>query len=461
MLNTVRRNWRHLLSTCSMRMPLTQPSIETRGEPLWLDAVTEVTEVKLSQIRSGSQESTQVKVLRILVDERADAPKLRQFLQNVRESSPHAVLTYGLPTPADVTSISASDEKSFQIFRNFHSFASTVSSLQINWVASYRNGLSRTPTQKPRLQRSNDRWRDIENPGLTVIIPHHQDFRNLCRVLDHLQMQTLSKFEVVVVDNAVESELLLQPQVAEILMRNLALTVVSMVSPDRNLYLSGQARNVGIGLARAAKILFLDSDIVLPAAFLSDVALDLESADVVMAKRHMLTEPASQAPIPVSAIKPDDLYAQDEYWESFNRRTNWDEGEDYWKYACTYCLAVKREVLTRSGHFDGNFTMYGFEDVDLAFRFYKLGMKFTFARSDCYHLYPASRSHNYHLESSKRQNSLRAAALTFFLLRPERLSFVTCQHYFVPTFFKWLASKMLGESLQLRWLESDRDARTG
>jgi hypothetical protein len=154
----------------------------------------------------------------------------------------------------------------------------------------------------------------------------------------------------------------------------------------------------------------------------------------------MLVDDFDAAVTDLDDVRADQTYLEGEYWEGYKKAAAWTDLNEYWKYSCTYCFALKRADFLKVGPFDPHFTMYGFEDVDLGFRLFKQGLRFGFVDATVFHLFPRKEQHNYHIDQMKRVQTLSRSALTFFLLRPERLPFSICQGYFAPTLPMWLMS---------------------
>lgn len=482
-----RRGWRRPKDLLRIRMPLTHPNLETVGAPLWIamdlgpaqsdiqlrqtqrlrqlgiktlcpvawnlpDAVlvadgpeSKIISVRISEINT---ESTQILAalakherpyaVLIHLDQPPDIPTMRRFFGQA--SAQPRLEALALEAPARLNLPSGTE---FEVFRWAHKLALAGEGLRLNWRAIYRFDESVDTLTEHQPARFSTRYESSKSaPEVSLIIPHHRDFCHLRAVLRCIQAQDLGaeNFEVLVIDNGVETALLREPECAELVTEfaDLRLALFSMRSADEKLFLSGHARNVGLTHAQGRVIQFLDSDILLPARFLTELVETMNHADVVIAKRSMLKHGHVPPPDALASLPKQCFYRENDYWEGFKAARQWTDLQDFWKYACTYCLAVKRSHLLQSGPFDPSFTMYGFEDVDLAFRLYKIGARFQFAASNVFHLYPSRDAHNYHIDEQRRAEALRRSSLNFFLKRPERAPFALCQGYFAPTLAEWL-----------------------
>lgn len=467
------RGWRRPQDLLRIRMPLTHPNLETVGAPLWIAKLRDHTrnQVRLQQtprlrnlgIETFEVEPDNLLALRtselntesaqiwatlakqefafsvvIQLDQLPNVAALRRFFVKASGHPELQGFAIEAPTPAELPR-----GAEFEVFRWAHKLALAGDGLRLKWRAIYSfDEQEQTLSEHQPAQFSTRYKNSTHAPEVSVIIPHHRDFSHLRAVLRGLEQQDLGRdnFEVLVIDNGVAAALLRVSQYEALLAEfaGLRLALFSMRSVDEKLFLAGHARNVGLTHAQGRIIQFLDSDILLPAKFLSELVATMNHADVVLAKRSMLKPGQVPPPGALASLPKSAFYRENEYWESFKAARQWTDLQDFWKYACTYCLAVKRSQLLKSGPFEPSFTMYGFEDVDLAFRLFKVGAHFHFATSRVFHLYPSRDAHNYHVDEPRRADALRQSALNFFLKRPESAPFALCQGYFAPTLAEWL-----------------------
>lgn len=87
----------------------------------------------------------------------------------------------------------------------------------------------------------------------------------------------------------------------------------------------------------------------------------------------------------------------------------------FWKYTCTYCLAVRREDFFSVGRFRRAFVSYGFEDTDLGYRLHKKGLRFHLSKLVTLHLTPPTSAMNSGGSDYKRFLALSKTAKIFFL----------------------------------------------
>lgn len=183
---------------------------------------------------------------------------------------------------------------------------------------------------------------------------------------------------------------------------------------------AGIARNAGFSRARGEKIVFCDSDILVPRDILRKIGAALDRSDLVMPQRWQLSEAASRAINEYAGVRfdRDVILSPGAYWETFQTRGLWAEEETPWRWVSTFCLATHRAHLERLGAFRRTFVTYGFEDTELGYRFFKAGLKFELLPVETYHLFqPDSRS-EYANDPRRKARLLRISAERFFRHHP-------------------------------------------
>ncbi|NKY96635.1 glycosyltransferase family 2 protein [Nocardiopsis alborubida] len=226
---------------------------------------------------------------------------------------------------------------------------------------------------------------DTPAAPLSVVIPAHNVAHCLPRVLDALQHQrTAGQVEVIVVDDASTDD---TPRI---------ITGHPRVDLARRLPRragAASARNLGVALASAQTVVFVDADMVLPEHVLADMGARATAEAVLVGFRH--NHPAHLPP-PASGDRPD-LYA--------DHRVSWrppagvplmysgtvveegrvfhplDETEDLWalghgalyydwdlsRMVVTALVGVPRQAVLEVGGFDPRFGQVGWgcEDTHL------------------------------------------------------------------------------------------------
>ncbi|HRO67543.1 MAG TPA: glycosyltransferase [Pseudobdellovibrionaceae bacterium] len=186
---------------------------------------------------------------------------------------------------------------------------------------------------------------------------------------------------------------------------------------------AGIARNIGVRHSRADKIVFCDSDLLVPADFFSLLEPAFASADLIMPRRWQLSEKASRELQNADEVlfDRDTLLGPGAYWETFQTEDRpWALQETPWRWTSTFCLAMSRELFERTGGFKKTFLTYGFEDTELGYRLHRAGARFHLLPVPLYHLHqPESRS-EYGNDPRKKTRLLRRSADRFFRHHPHR-----------------------------------------
>ncbi|PKL76466.1 MAG: hypothetical protein CVV27_10125 [Candidatus Melainabacteria bacterium HGW-Melainabacteria-1] len=225
-------------------------------------------------------------------------------------------------------------------------------------------------------------------PRISVIIPTYNRARNLRHCLESLTWQGEMAFEVIVCDDGSSDDT-----------REVALSFKDRLNlryrwqPDLG-FRAAEARNLGIQLARAKLLVFLDSDLVVPPSFLSAHArahADQGKQKVVVNSFvwRMTSDDSDEIGLPPAAyipkhqalLKPDSRMR----FQLFEREGPIDETY----FLDSNALSIKREDLARIGGFDADFVGWGHEDTELGYRLGNHGFQLRLIRegAESYHLY--------------------------------------------------------------------------
>ena len=168
---------------------------------------------------------------------------------------------------------------------------------------------------------------------------------------------------------------------------------------------------------------FLDSDILTPPDFISDLVEKHKHYDVVQCKRLNLVREKSDASIAYQDVDAvaDTFHTEDGYWEKFYAIKDWPKTPFFWKYTCTYGLSVSAQLFKRVGWIRRGFVFYGFEDVELGYRLARVGARFHLNEMVTYHLFHKNERSEFQNSDYLRQSLLAKTAQIFFLniLEPE------------------------------------------
>ncbi len=275
--------------------------------------------------------------------------------------------------------------------------------------------------EKPIIEKNQN-----PKPEVSVIIPHYESPHFLCNVLKHLQdeFKTSPPFEVIVVDDGSSGEAF--NQISYFAQRHLSILPVRIfmwkenhtLSTGEKLFRAGASRNWGATAAKAKNLFFLDSDMLVPTNIIGEVLKSLEHSDVIQfVRKHIPFHLSSETTSYKELFNSSELYIEESnYWKNLFECKAWSDLLDFWKYTCTYALALKTETFFAVGRIRRNYIQYGFEDTDLGYRLFKSQYEFQLNTSPLLHLTAKpDRSQNY-LFKFQKMNRIRFMARTFYKL---------------------------------------------
>lgn len=264
-------------------------------------------------------------------------------------------------------------------------------------------------------------------PFFSVVIPSRNGAAFLLNVVRHLSLQDfpMENFEVLIVDDGGSDDSLdrirayLGPMGSK-----LSLTYIYVPRSEFPLeqFNAGHCRNRGLRHARGSWILFLDSDMLLPADFLSGLYRQSTKADVIQCPRLHIRPEQSHQGTSLTKLADSDCYIEEPaYWGVFFKTGDWASIPHAWRYTCTYCLAIRKSALDQVGWFRDVFDSYGFEDTELGYRLFKAGKRFLLWPKNTFHLTPPKDKSRYYHSIWRKQILLERTGKVFFLstLDPE------------------------------------------
>tara|TARA_B100000749_G_scaffold28537_1_gene20042 strand:+ start:31181 stop:34144 length:2964 start_codon:yes stop_codon:yes gene_type:complete len=277
---------------------------------------------------------------------------------------------------------------------------------------------------KPEIQFTSPH--SEENKSISVIIPTYNNGPYLKRTLEHLFAQDLDsdRYEVIVVDDgSSDSTLELIEDTFSTYKGNVNFKYIYFPrNRERKMgdsqFRAGISRNLGNKYATGEYVLFLDSDILTPTWFLTDLLKKHEKWDVIQGRRYDLTKDASrvkQVNYESVDLEKDTFVTDKGYWVDFyDKCKDWNELSASWKYVCTHSLSMKREVYEQVGWIKKTFIYYGFEDTDLGFRLVRSGYKLHLNDTKLYHLFHQDERSEFDNSDIKRHEILSKTAQIFY-----------------------------------------------
>lgn len=259
------------------------------------------------------------------------------------------------------------------------------------------------------------------SPQISIIIPTRNYGHFVVNSLRHLCDQSLGKneYEVILVDDQSQDstfqwvKAFVAPQSLQFQFK-----YISHQNSQRGseAFCAGICRNLGLQQARGRIILFLDSDMLVPHDYLEGLLKEMEIHDVIQSPRFHIRPDKSSQWTEVSKLSAKDLYIEEkDYWQPFFESSSWDQISHFWRYTCTYTLAVKRQDLEEVGAFREVFQSYGFEDTELGYRLAKAKKKFYLWKKNVFHLTPPRFKARYAHSIAIKHVLLSKTAKVFFL----------------------------------------------
>lgn len=284
------------------------------------------------------------------------------------------------------------------------------------------------PVHKPLIELRSSAGQDHATRvpiEVSVIIPSYNNRDYLVNTIQHLTRQDLPRrsFEIIVVDDGSDDGTRATIEEWTNQHRD-ELNFKYIYSPrskprkmgDAN-YRAGISRNLGVKNANGRILCFLDSDILTPANFLSDLIEKHRHYDVIQCKRLNLISEKSDAVIRYEDVQPNtDIFSTEgDYWDKFYALRDWSAVPFFWKYTCTYGLSIPAQLFKRVGWIRRGFIFYGFEDVELGYRLARVGARFHLNNMITYHLFHRNERSEFRNSDFLRQSLLAKTAQIFYL----------------------------------------------
>lgn len=264
----------------------------------------------------------------------------------------------------------------------------------------------------------------IFNPLISVIIPTHNNLQFLSNVILHLTKQNISleDFEIIIVDDGssdFSSEILKDLFMSFQNKMNLKYIYWSKEHPEKgpqHFFRAGQARNLGVSQASAEKVIFLDSDMLVPENFLQLCIQNISEKTLIQFQRFHINQLIStdNRLFKDINVKTDTYIEESHYWSEFFFCDNWKSLPCYWKFTCTYALGIYKKDFIKLGQFKKYYVSYGFEDTDLGYEASLNEFDFKLVKSGLLHQ-TAYNKMQYSNSKLKRYKLLKKTAELFYL----------------------------------------------
>ncbi|MCX7759060.1 MAG: glycosyltransferase [bacterium] len=225
---------------------------------------------------------------------------------------------------------------------------------------------------------------------ITVIIPTLGLSNILKRILFFLNFQVFKDFEVIVVDNSERSGNLS-------IDTKYNLKIVNTGSFGGNFYRTKSfARNLGLILSKTDYVLFIDADMIPHPMLISEhweILKRYENSAVVGLELRTIKQ--NEYEDVLRDIQNINSYSELEslFCRTFSNRSRrgLTNREIEWYKFLTGNLSGNKEFFIKVGMFNTDFVSYGFEDLELGYRFDKFGINITFnPKALTIHLHPLS-----------------------------------------------------------------------
>ena len=298
--------------------------------------------------------------------------------------------------------------------------------IMLSGPKDYFGGSKELPAIAKRPMSIRPKWEiktNTEKPKFSFVIPtfNQADFlTSILRQLSKLKAERGS-WEVIVVDDG-SPESVLASVKSYLCDEDLAynLKYFHWAKPQK-IFRAGEARNLGVDHAQGEVIMFLDSDILVPFNFLDEVESSLKRASLVQFVREHIHPKYSNVHTSFESVTSEQCYIEEEkYWLPFFESDSWEEIPFFWKYTCSYALAIRKADFNAIRGFNPCFITYGFEDTDLGYRLFKEAKRFELNKTKLLHL-TSPTTESLWITQMKRQEALSKTAKIFFLahLDPE------------------------------------------
>lgn len=277
------------------------------------------------------------------------------------------------------------------------------------------------------------------NLKLSVVVPSFNNVKFLSNVVSHLINQNISpeNYEIIIVEDGGSDN---SCEIVKTLFHNyrnkvnLKFIYWSKKHPtkgDQQFFRAGLARNLGVYFSESPNLMFLDSDMIVPANFVQTCLSELEGSDVIQFQRYHIHQSVSAVnPSYANVHQAKDTYVEEKnYWSQLFNARDWMQLSNFWKFTCTYALGLKKNDFLAVGRFKKYYISYGFEDTDLGYEMFKRNKKFKLVQTPLFHL-TAYDHMQYRNSQLKRMQLLKKTSALFYLQHLDSKIFDTFQNFY-------------------------------
>lgn len=262
--------------------------------------------------------------------------------------------------------------------------------------------------------------------SLGVVIPCHNNARQLYGVLSALTYQSIRPEAVIVVDDNSRPA---EEQKLRRLCKIFAASYQKLMPPRSDLEALGRrshARNAGTKCLNTDLVLYLDGDMLLGPKYVEEIKYyHAALRRIYMRGQRYCIPPTLQAKgmeacLHEAAKQRLQRVAQSPRYIVHSSNCIWKRAygaayHDKWEWCASNNLSVRTEDVSRVGYWDENFLGWGEEDMDFSFRLHKSGLTPILLISDhavAYHL-------EHHVDHKMNASTLKTNARYFLSKFPE------------------------------------------
>lgn len=224
--------------------------------------------------------------------------------------------------------------------------------------------------------------KNTETPYVSIVIPYYKRPRTLLQTLHSISRldYNLSKVEIVIVDDG--SPIEDRPDLFGFFDK---LNIKYLFQEDKGYRLSA-ARNLGIRYTQSEYIIILDCDLIVDPRFLeAHLNVLLKSKNVIsVGLRDSYLSNDKTKPSDFSSMSPKDLelefFKEDWRFGRLGVSRDYENSNACWRLCSGGNLGFHKSLFDKIGEFNEQFTFWGGEDTEWAYRAYKKGAYFHIQR---------------------------------------------------------------------------------